>query len=56
MNTNLLNTTRTWLLTAVLTALLVLTALYAPIALEELTGVSLTHHAYACQHTGGTCG
>ncbi len=56
MKANLIETTRTWLLTLALAVVLALSAIYAPIALEKLTGATFTHHAYACQHTGGTCG
>jgi len=56
MNANLILRSRLLLKAVVLTALLAL-ALYAPVALQELAGISATPAVYACgpQSSGGDC-
>jgi hypothetical protein len=33
-----------------------LSTVYGPVLLNELGGTTVTPLAYACQHTGGSCG
>lgn len=57
MNANLILRSRLLLNAAILTALLSLAALYAPVALQELAGITTTPAVYACgpQTGGGDC-
>jgi hypothetical protein len=48
-------TTRRWLLTLAVAAVLALTAAYSPILLDGTAGTHLTSAAFACSHSAGGC-
>jgi hypothetical protein len=52
----LFQSSRRWLLTLVVAAILALTAAYAPVVVDNLAGTALTPQAYACHPTGVGCG
>lgn len=55
MRTHLLHSRR-WTMALVFALLFALSAIYTPVALQELAGVNLTPTAYACgSQTGGGC-
>jgi len=56
-STSLVTTSRRWALGLLLAVLVALSAVYAPVALQELAGVNATAAAYACgaQTGGGGC-
>lgn len=57
MNANLILRSRLLLNALMLTVLLALATLYAPVALQELAGITTTPAVYACgpQSGGGDC-
>lgn len=55
---NLFQSSRRWMLGFLVAVLVALSAVYTPIALQELAGVTATTAAYACtgpQSGGGDC-
>ena len=53
-NTSLFVASRRWALGLLLAVLVALSAVYTPVALQELAGVNTTATAYACgPHSGG---
>ncbi len=55
MRTHLFHSRR-WTLALLFALLFALSAIYTPVALQELAGVNLTTTAYACgAHGGGGC-
>jgi len=55
MNAGLLKSTRRWLLSLLVAAVLAASAGYAPVLLDELAGTSIVPATYACQSQGGGC-
>lgn len=55
MNSNhLFQSSRRWTVGVLVALLLTLSAIYTPVALQEMTGIAWTTAAYACgPHTGG---
>ena len=49
----LLSTSRRWTAALLLALLVTLSAVYTPVALQQMAGVSLTATAYACGSQGG---
>ncbi len=55
-NTSLFAANRRWALGLLLAVLVALSAVYTPVALQEVAGVNTTSTAYACgTHGGGGC-
>lgn len=52
---NLLHSTRRWLLTLVIAAILAVTAAYSPMLIDQTAGTNLTNAVYACGPSGGGC-
>jgi hypothetical protein len=48
-------TSRRWLITLVIAAVLAVTATYAPVVLDGAAGTATTPAVWACSHTGGGC-
>lgn len=51
----LFQSSRRWLLTLVVAAILAITAAYAPVMVDNLAGTALVTSAYACQGPTGHC-
>ena len=55
MNAGFVVPTQRRLLALVIAAALALTAVVGPMAIEQITGVQLTHRASACHASSGGC-
>jgi hypothetical protein len=53
MASTLQSSLRRWLVALTVALVLMFASVYASVAFQSLTGVSLTTPVYACQHAGG---
>lgn len=55
MTTGMFQTSRRWFVAVLVAAMVVITAAYGPVLLNEVAGVSVSTPVYACNGAGGGC-